>query len=223
MKKIKALAFFMAFSGSLLAAETATKIDVEKAREIYGPCAACHGEFGAGGKKGEYPRIAGQHARYLYEQLKNFQSQHRVNIPMIPYTKERELPEEDMKLLSDWLATVQLSTKMPEFKGDEDALTRLNMVEKVMIIPRVAGDVAKGGVVYQEKCGSCHGRQGMGRGLFPMLTGQYTNYLKKQIDIYLRAERPHEDDDPQATVLKELSADDIQNVLAYLTTLQTTE
>lgn len=98
---------------------------------------------------------------------------------MIPYTKERELPEEDMRLVSDWLATVQLSTKMPEFKGDEDALTRLNMVEKVMIIPRVVGDIQKGGVVYQEKCGSCHGRQGMGRGLFHMLTGQYTNYHLK--------------------------------------------
>lgn len=223
MKKIKALAFFAAFSGSLLAADPSPKIDIEKAKDIYGPCAACHGEFGAGGKKGEYPRVAGQHARYLYDQLKNFQSQHRVNIPMIPYTKERELPEEDMKLVADWLATVQLSTKMPEFKGDEDALTRLNMVEKVMIIPRVTGDIEKGGVVYQEKCGSCHGRQGMGRGLFPMLTGQYTTYLKKQIDIYLRAERPHEDEDAKATVLKEISADDIQNILAYLTTLQTSE
>ena len=63
----------------------------------------------------------------------------------------------------------------------------------------------------------------MGRGLFPMLTGQYTNYLKKQIDIYLRGERPHEDEDPQVTVLKEISADDIQDILAYLTTLQPTE
>ncbi len=56
-----------------------------------------------------------------------------------------------------------------------------------------------------------------------MLTGQYTNYLKKQIDIYLRGERPHEDEDPQVTVLKEISADDIQDILAYLTTLQQTE
>ena len=26
--------------------------DLDKAKDIYGPCAACHGEFGAGGKKG---------------------------------------------------------------------------------------------------------------------------------------------------------------------------
>ena len=31
---------------------------------------------------------------------------------------------------------IELPTKMPTFKGDEDALKRLQMVEKVMIVPR---------------------------------------------------------------------------------------
>ena len=45
----------------------------ERGKEIYGPCAACHGEFGQGGKKGEYPRIAGQQAKYMESQLKALQ------------------------------------------------------------------------------------------------------------------------------------------------------
>lgn len=220
MKKISGLLLIVAFlSGPAGAAD----IDVEKAKEIYGPCAACHGQFGAGGKRGEYPRIAGQHARYTYEQLKNFQSQHRLNLPMFPYTKERELPDEDMKLVAEWLATVELPTQMPTFKGDEDALTRLNMVEKVMIVPRAEGDIEAGGKVYQEHCGGCHGRQGKGRGLFPMLAGQYTSYLQKQIDAYLRAERPHEEEVVQDGILYQLKPDDIRNILAYLTTLQNTD
>lgn len=220
MKKISGLLLIAAFlSGPAGAAD----IDVEKAKEIYGPCAACHGQFGAGGKRGEYPRIAGQHARYTYEQLKNFQSQHRLNLPMFPYTKERELPDEDMKLVAEWLATVELPTQMPTFKGDEDALTRLNMVEKVMIVPRAEGDIEAGGKVYQEHCGGCHGRQGKGRGLFPMLAGQYTSYLQKQIDAYLRAERPHEDEVAKEGILYQLKPDDIRNILAYLTTLQNTD
>lgn len=220
MKKISGLLLIAAFlSGPAGAAD----IDVEKAKEIYGPCAACHGQFGAGGKRGEYPRIAGQHARYTYEQLKNFQSQHRLNLPMFPYTKERELPDEDMKLVAEWLATVELPTQMPTFKGDEDALTRLNMVEKVMIVPRTEGDIEAGGKVYQEHCGGCHGRQGKGRGLFPMLAGQYTSYLQKQIDAYLRAERPHEEEVVQDGILYQLKPDDIRNILAYLTTLQNTD
>lgn len=220
MKKISGLLLIVAFlAGPVGAAD----IDVEKAKEIYGPCAACHGQFGAGGKRGEYPRIAGQHARYTYEQLKNFQSQHRLNLPMFPYTKERELPDEDMKLVAEWLATVELPTQMPTFKGDEDALTRLNMVEKVMIVPRAEGDIEAGGKVYQEHCGGCHGRQGKGRGLFPMLAGQYTSYLQKQIDAYLRAERPHEEEVVQDGILYQLKPDDIRNILAYLTTLQNTD
>lgn len=220
MKKISGLLLIAAF---LAGPAGAADIDVEKAKEIYGPCAACHGQFGAGGKRGEYPRIAGQHARYTYEQLKNFQSQHRLNLPMFPYTKERELPDEDMKLVAEWLATVELPTQMPTFKGDEDALTRLNMVEKVMIVPRAEGDIEAGGKVYQEHCGGCHGRQGKGRGLFPMLAGQYTSYLQKQIDAYLRAERPHEDEVAKEGILYQLKPDDIRNILAYLTTLQNTD
>lgn len=220
MKKISGLLLIVAL---LTGPAGAADIDVEKAKEIYGPCAACHGQFGAGGKRGEYPRIAGQHARYTYEQLKNFQSQHRLNLPMFPYTKERELPDEDMKLVAEWLATVELPTQMPTFKGDEDALTRLNMVEKVMIVPRAEGDIEAGGKVYQEHCGGCHGRQGKGRGLFPMLAGQYTSYLQKQIDAYLRAERPHEDEVAKEGILYQLKPDDIRNILAYLTTLQNTD
>jgi cytochrome c553 len=220
MKNFLGLLLIFAF---FIETTSANGIDVEKAKEIYGPCAACHGQFGSGGKRGEYPRIAGQHARYIYEQLKNFQSQHRLNLPMFPYTKERELPDEDMKLLSEWLAAIELPTQMPIFKGDEDALTRLNMVEKVMIVPRAEGDINVGNKLYQEHCGGCHGRQGKGRGLFPMLTGQYTNYLKKQIDAYLRGERPHEDETVSEGILYQLEADDIRNILAYLTTLQNVE
>jgi cytochrome c553 len=117
----------------------ARALDSDKAREIYGPCAACHGEFGAGGKKGEYPRIAGQSAKYLEQQLKAFQNQVRVNLPMYPYTKERELPDEDMKLVSAYLAQIVLPTRQPVFKDSDDALTRLLAMEKVMIVPRAEG------------------------------------------------------------------------------------
>lgn len=213
------MVILMACSSPIQAAD----LDVQKAQEIYGPCAACHGQNGEGGKKGEYPRIAGQHARYTLEQLRNFQSQHRLNLPMFPYTKERELPEADMQILADWLASIELPTKMPTFKGDEDALTRLNMVEKIMIIPRTEGDIKAGELAYQKDCAACHGRQGKGRGLFPMLVGQYTNYLQKQINAYLRAERPHEDESANEGILYQLSPDEITNILAYLTTLQRTD
>ena len=188
-------------------------------KEINGTCAACHGEFGAGGKKGEYPRIAGQQVKYIESQLRSFRSRTRVNIPMFPYTQERELPDEDIKEVAAYLAQIELPTKMPTFSGNEDALTRLQMVEKVMIVPRAEGDIDAGGAIYQKKCASCHGKAGKGRGMFPMLVGQYTNYLKRQVDLYLKGDRPH-DDDGTTGVLNTLQEKDINDILAYLTTLQ---
>ena len=50
--------------------------------------------------------------------------------------------------------------------------------------------------------------------------GQYTNYLKKQIDAYLQGERPHDEDTARTGVLYSLQPRDVQDVLAYLTSIQ---
>jgi cytochrome c553 len=55
--------------------------------------------------------------------------------------------------------------------------------------------------------------------MFPMLVGQYTNYLKRQVDKYLAKERPH-DDTEVGGILTTLAGDDIQDILAYLTSIQ---
>lgn len=202
-----------------LACTAASAVDLEKGKEINGTCAACHGDFGQGGKKGEYPRLAGQKAKYIEQQLRSFRARVRVNIPMFPYTQERELPDEDIRDIAAYLAGVELPTKMPEFAGHEDALTRLQMVEKVMIIPRSEGDLENGGAIYQKQCAGCHGTTGRGKGMFPMLAGQYTSYLRRQIDLYLKGDRPH---DEEGTVgrLNALKETDLRDILAYLTSIQ---
>ena len=203
----------------VLASSAAVAVDREKGKEINGTCAACHGDQGAGGKKGEYPRIAGQRVAYIENQLKNFRSRTRVNIPMYPYTQERELSDVDIKDIAAYLAGIELSNKMPTFKGTEDALTRLQMVDRVMIIPRAEGNIDHGQTLYQKQCAACHGKTGKGRGMFPMLVGQYTNYLKRQVDLYLKGDRPH-DEEGTVGVLNGLKEQDIQDILAYLTSIQ---
>ena len=149
--------------------------NMEKGKEINATCAGCHGEFGQGGSRGEYPRLAGLGAKYLESQLKAFRARTRVNIPMYPYTQERELPDEDIRDVAAYLASIELPTKWPVFKDSDDALTRLTMTERVMIIPRVPGNLANGEALYQKQCVTCHGKTGLGRGMFPMLVGQYTS------------------------------------------------
>lgn len=202
-----------------LGAAPAHAADLQDGKEINGTCAACHGDNGQGGGRGEYPRIAGQQVRYLEAQLKNFRSRARINIPMFPYTQERELSDEDIRNVAAYLAGIELSNRMPTYTGKEDALTRLLMADRVMIIPRAEGDVDKGGALYQKQCASCHGKTAKGRGMFPMLVGQYTNYLKRQIELYLKGDRPH-DDEGTSGVLNTLDETQIRDILAYLTAIQ---
>lgn len=210
---------FAITAGSVLSFPAVAADEFEKGKDINGTCAGCHGQYGLGGKKGEYPRIGGQRSAYIADQLRSFRARKRVNIPMYPYTQERELPDEDIKEVSDYLASIELPTTPPDFLDTDDALTRLTAMEKVMIIPKLDGNLQNGEALYQKQCASCHGKTGMGRGKFPMLVGQYTNYLQKQIDAYLAGERPHDDDESRG-VLSSLKAIDISDIIAYITRLQ---
>lgn len=207
-----------ALLGALVAPSAAAQ-DLEAGKEVNGPCAGCHGEFGQGGKKGEYPRIGGQRASYLEQQLRLFRDRVRINIPMFPYTEHRELPDEDILNVAAYLASIKLPTTPPDFKDTDDALTRLLAMEKVMIIPRAEGDIAKGEKHYQEHCANCHAKDGLGRSDFPMLVGQYTNYLMKQMVAYRAKERPHDEDKPGG-ILDRFTEGDLQDILAYLTSIQ---
>ena len=202
--------------------QVASAQNLERGKEINATCAGCHGEFGQGGKRGEYPRIAGQRQAHIADQLRAFRSRIRLNLPMFPYTQERELSDADILDVSAYLAGVELPTQWPEFKADDDALTRLTAMEKVMIIPRAPGDVEAGRVTYQKQCVTCHARDGMGRGKFPRLVGQYTSYLMKQMEAFVKGDRPH-DEEERGGLLNQLKEKDLQDILAYLTLIQTAQ
>ena len=91
-----------------------------------------------------------------------------------------------------------------------------------MIIPRSAGNLDNGRAIYQKECVTCHARDGMGRGKFPRLVGQYTSYLRKQMDAFVKGERSH-DDDEALGILSQLKEQDLQDLLAYLTSIQTVQ
>lgn len=223
LKKISLAAgvAMLGFSTLAMAAEKEVKPDLETGRQINGVCAACHGALGAGGKKGEYPRLAGLPMGYVKDQLHKFKARKRINLPMFPYTLERELPDEDIVHIAAYLATIKLDTSMPVFKDSDDALARLQAVDKVFNVPRAEGDADAGAKVYKSECASCHARTGEGKKDTPMLAGQYTQYLNKQVDKFISGERIHDEDlkDRKKDVLNQLKPEEIRDILAYLSIL----
>ncbi|MBC8211759.1 MAG: c-type cytochrome [Gammaproteobacteria bacterium] len=191
--------------------------------EINEVCAGCHGEFGQGGKEGEYPRLAGMPALFIAQQLELFRDRKRPNLAMIEYIDERQMPAEDILHISHYLAGLKLNTRLPavdETADDFDAYARLLESKKLMQIPRAEGDIETGEKLYKKECASCHGSDGYGdeKKVVPMLAGQYTDYLWRQVEKLRNRIRIHDVDDPKDELLDAFTDAELADMFAWLST-----
>lgn len=205
-----------------MATGASVKIDGEQAQDIMNTCAPCHGRQGQGTADGVYPRLAGLDQRYLARQIEHFKSHERINIPMLPYATDRELPGDDVRTVTTYLAAVDLPRKPPRSEEGKpfDALGALNQTKAALNIPLFPGDVRNGERLYGKECAACHGRDGYGNSArtIPQLAGQHSLYLKRQIEEFAKGSRQH-DDPADAAVFQAFSASEIAGILAYVSTL----
>ena len=214
--------FLVSAAASSQAAER--EYDADNGEEINEVCAGCHGEFGQGGSDGEYPRLAGMPVEFIARQLRLFRDRKRPNMAMIEYVDERQMPDSDIQDISVFLARITLKTKLPPANESDpgfDAYARLLESKTVMQIPRADGDQEHGRKIYRKECASCHGKQGEGdqEKAVPMLTGQYTDYLWRQVEKYRNKIRIHDPDAPDEQLLNEFSDTELQDVFAYLSVM----
>lgn len=198
--------------------------DPDIGAEINEVCAGCHGPHGEGGKEGEYPRLAGLPAEFIARQLLLFRNRERKNLAMVEYIDERQMPDEDIAHISVYLAAIELPSRLPPIDphGTEmNAYQRLLDAERVVQIPLAPGDIDQGGLLYRRECSSCHGRNGStdAQPGVPMLAGQYTAYLWRQIPKYIEKRRIHDPEDPADELLAAFSEDELRDILAYISTL----
>lgn len=67
-------------------------------------CASCHGERGLGTP--QLPRLAGQHPRYIEDQLKQFNSRERNNDNAVMHTVASKLSELERHAVAEYIATL---------------------------------------------------------------------------------------------------------------------
>jgi cytochrome c553 len=216
--------FFVALLFSVGMATHAREPDLQNGEEINEVCAGCHGPNGEGGKQGEYPRLAGQPYQFLVDQLLLFRERRRPDLAMVEYVDERQMPDADIADVSAFLAAIELPSRLKpvdESVAGFDALARLEEAKRVVQIPRAEGDTEAGGVLYRRECASCHGRDGKGdpNDTVPMLAGQYTNYLWRQVDKYIAKVRIHDPSAPDDSLLADFKRTELQDIFAYVSTL----
>ncbi len=178
-----------------LAAFAARAQDVEAGRKKAEACVACHGPSG-NSVAPQFPILAGQTARYLYLQLKDFKEGRRAEPLMDPFIAG--LSREDMFDLAAFYAAQK--PRPNTFKSDP---------------ARAVRGKAKADEVL---CTMCHLGGFLGQNEIPRLAGQHYEYVVKQIRDF-KAGRRTNDAGNMASVAKTLSERDIEDLAHYLSSL----
>lgn len=76
--------------------------DARRGAEKAGTCVACHGEGGAA-PQGNFPVLAGQHAKYLAHTIRGYRSGSRPDPVMLPIASQ--LSDEDIEDLAAYFAS----------------------------------------------------------------------------------------------------------------------
>jgi cytochrome c553 len=134
-------------------------------------CAACHGQDGATGLAPDYPKLAGQNAKYLLAQLKMIQDDTRPIALMAGQLTGKS--EQQLADLAAYYAS--LPAKGAQASGTDEALAMGARIYK--------GGIAAKGVAA---CAACHSPNGNGntQAGFPRINGQPAAYTIAQLTAY---------------------------------------
>jgi cytochrome c553 len=166
----------LAVCGAVQAQEAPKKVDladrIAKGQQIASQaCAACHGADGNATGPAN-PKLAGQHADYLYKQLVNFvpkpgaKQAERVNAIMMGFAST--LSDDDKRNVAAYYAS---QTQKPSAAKDK-ALVELGQ------------QIYRGGIPGKQvpSCAGCHGPAGAGMpAQYPRLAGQWAEYTESQL------------------------------------------
>jgi len=150
--------------------------DGKRAEEIVqGKCFVCHGVDGESSSP-VFPRLAGQHARYVERQLADYKSGRRKSSAMQPMVED--LSPADFKALGAYFE----ARKPQAHKVDDPDLAQVGRF--VFLRGNPYSGVAA--------CSTCHGANGGGTETLPRLAGQHAQYTENQLKAFNKRERTND-------------------------------
>ncbi|MFM8466888.1 MAG: c-type cytochrome [Oxalobacteraceae bacterium] len=169
--------------------------DVEAGKKKAEACVACHGTNG-NSPAGAFPTIAGQSARYIYLQLRDYKEGRRKNPMMSPIAAGLE--KQDMHDLAAYFASQKQART--SFKAEPD---------------RIKAGAAK---AEESLCAMCHLGGMAGQNEVPRLAGQHPEYIVTQLKNFKARERTN-DAGNMTSLAQTLSDEDITNLSHWIHSL----
>nr|WP_315476736.1 c-type cytochrome [uncultured Undibacterium sp.] len=168
-------------------------------------CVACHGQEGRATTDGFYPRIAGKPDGYLFNQLRNFRDGKRT-YPMMTYTVAH-LTDSYLQEIASYFSLLN-----PPYAAPQTNVAEVVLMERGRVLVKL-GDTGK----KIPACVACHGEKMTGVAPFiPGLLGLPRDYLVAQLGAWKTGSRHAHAPDCMQSVAKQLDADDIAAVSAWL-------
>jgi cytochrome c553 len=172
------------------------------------PCAQCHAFNGVSDASGAFPRLAGQSAYYLAEQLRDFASGVRASAIMSPIAKA--LSPDDVADMAAYYGSVN-APFLPLKAADAALVKRGEELAKVGSAERRI-----------QNCDNCHGPDGAGEPpAIPYLAGQYAHYIALTLQIWRQGFRKNSPD-AMGVIANKLDDQEIAAVAAYYQQVQST-
>jgi len=169
-------AYLLIAALAALALGPASANDQARAEEIVqGTCFICHGVDGESSSP-VFPRLAGQHARYVERQLGDYKSGKRTSGTMKPMVED--LSPADFKALGAYFE----ARKPMAHKVDDPELAQMGRF--IFLRGNPYSGVAA--------CSSCHGASGGGTDTLPRLAGQHAQYTENQLKAFNKRERTND-------------------------------
>jgi cytochrome c553 len=176
--------------------------DAKRAEEIVqGKCFVCHGADGESSSP-VFPRLAGQHARYVERQLADYKAGRRKSSAMQPMVED--LSAADFKALG-----LYFESRKPQAHAVADP--ELAQVGRFVFL---RGNPYTGVAA----CSSCHGPTGGGTETLPRLAGQHAQYTENQLKAFNKRERSN-DNAVMHAIASKLSELELKAVSAYISGL----
>jgi len=163
-------------------------------------CAVCHGVDG-NSVNPVWPKLAGQHAEYIFKQLKDFQSGARKNVQMSPLAAT--LSEDDIYEIATYFSSQKI-------KVGYASVETLPLGEQIYR----AGNASKG----LPACMACHGPSGAGNSAasFPAISGQHAEYIKIQLLAFRDNKRTNDTNMAMQIVSEKMTTEEIDAVANYI-------